>query len=375
MNGHASKEEAKFLETYYDAFDIKDDLISSDNEEEFLELKISIRNKIDNQINAPKVSMYRYPFANWRNYAAAAILIVSTSFFGYLLLQQKKVNNSIVQQILPGGFKAVLTLSNGKKILLDNTRNGRIASQASESITKTSDNKIVYESGSVKTKFRGQQLASDLKNTISTPNGGQYQIVLPDGTKVKLNAASSLTYPACFAGHERLVLLEGEAYFEVSKNKAMPFLVKSGGQTVRVLGTHFDINAYSDESIIKTTLLEGSVKVYAGNSFTQIEPGQQAAVSREGQGGIKKYDVDVNAEIAWTNGLFSFKGDDLHTIMRQIGRWYNVKIAYADKVTDKKFVGEISRTSKLSDVLKILELSGSQFQVKGTTVIVSSPKY
>jgi len=166
--------------------------------------------------------------------------------------------------------------------------------------------------------------------------------------------------------------LDGEAYFEVAKNKAMPFRVKSGMQTVEVLGTHFNINAYQDESAIKTTLLEGSVKISSGSGEALIVPGQQAVVNRTGVHGVLKMAANVEKETAWKNGLFSFQGDDIKTIMRQVARWYNVTIAYDDNITSEKFNGEISRTSNLADVFKILELNDVKLSVNGNTVTVSS---
>jgi transmembrane sensor len=266
----------------------------------------------------------------------------------------------------------MLTLSNGTKIVLDDARNGKIANQSNISITKTNGNQLVYAIAPGNSVANNGQQAYQLQNTISTPNGGQYALILPDGTKVMLNAASSLTYPAAFRGKERVVQLNGEAYFEVAKNKDMPFIVKSGSQTVEVLGTHFNINAYRDEASIKTTLLEGSVRVSAGANSTLIVPGQQASTRESNAGEISKYTVDVDKETAWKDGLFSFQNEDLKSIMRQVARWYDVKVVYAGNLPNEKFIGEISRTSNLSDVFKILELNNFHFDVEGKTVTVSA---
>ena len=195
-------------------------------------------------------------------------------------------------------------------------------------------------------------------------------MVLSDGTKVWLNAMSSLRYPATFRGRERNVELTGEAYFEVAKNKEMPFRVKSGIQTVRVLGTHFNVNAYADEADIKTTLLEGSVEVSAAANKQLIAPGQQSVFEMQ-KGALYKLNIDADKEIAWKNGVFQFDGDDIKTIMRQVSRWYNIDVAYSGEIPAVKFFGGISRGSKLSDVLKILELNEMHFERRGSSILVS----
>jgi transmembrane sensor len=269
----------------------------------------------------------------------------------------------IDETIIPGGNKAVLTLASGQKIILNDAATGEIARQSGISITKTDDGQIVYsiaaEDGEI------------LQNTISTPKGGQYRVILPDGTNVLLNAASSLIYPTAFRGAERLVQLNGEAYFEVAKNKNMPFRVKSGQQTVEVLGTHFNINAYEDENSIKTTLVEGAVKVSSSSGSSLIAPGQQAVFSREGNGAIFRRNVNIDKEIAWKDGMFSFENDDVKSVMRSIARWYNVDVSYKGDMSDIVFSGEIFRTAKLSEVFKILELNNVELDVQGKTIIVS----
>jgi transmembrane sensor len=373
--GTATNEEIEFLENYYNAFELNDDLVTNENEADYQDVKQSIKNKIDQRIAHQDTSKTINIRSWWLKYAAVAVILISTSIGLYFIVKPGNKKNQQInaaQLILPGGNKAMLTLSNGTRILLDDARNGKIANQSNVSITKTNGNQIVYAVASGSNSAGDQQEAYHLQNTISTPNGGQYALVLPDGTKVMLNAASSLTYPASFHGKERLVQLDGEAYFEVAKNKDMPFKVKSGTQTVEVLGTHFNINAYPDEASIKTTLLEGSVKISSGTNSTLIVPGQQAAVSTRGAAGILKYAVDVDKETAWKNGLFEFQNDDLKSIMRQVARWYDVKVIYADNLSNEKFIGEISRTSNLSDVFKILELNNVHFEVEGKTVTVSA---
>ncbi|MGN6181768.1 MAG: FecR family protein [Mucilaginibacter sp.] len=370
--GIATEEEINFIESFDNAFDLKDDLITDANESSFQDIKSSIKNGIEDRIIALDKKKRPYYQAIYR-YAAAAVILLIASVTIFIMRKDgnsRSNTKQTAQVIRPGGNKATLTLSNGKRIVLDEAHNGRIAQQSNVNITKTANNQIVYAA----TGNGSEQAAYTLQNTISTPNGGQYQLVLPDGTRAILNAATSLTYPAEFHGSERLVQLNGEAYFEVAKNKKMPFRVKAGNQTVEVLGTHFNINAYTDEAFVKTTLLEGSVKVSSGENSTLIVPGEQA-ITNDGQvGAIVKRIVDVDKETAWKNGLFSFEDEDLKSIMRQVARWYDVKVVYAGNLPDEKFIGEISRTSNLSDVFKILELNHVHFDVQGKTVTVSAGK-
>jgi len=361
----ASVEEAKFLETYYNMFDVKEALINDENEPLFSDLKRDIKVNVDKQITGPKIKKLGY---GWIKYgaAAAALLLVSVSV--YLISYQKE--NGLVAKMdrtfLPGGNKAVLTLTNGNKIVLNEVRTGEITRQSGISITKKADGELVYQISA------GPDLSEEAAvNTISTPNGGQYTIELSDGSRIKLNAASSLSFPSSFKGTERVVDLHGEAYFEVAKNRQHPFKVVSGLQTVEVLGTHFNVEAYADESAIKTTLVEGAVKVVAGGNHMTIIPGQQARVSKQNAGSIIRSQVNLDKEIAWTKDLFIFDGDNLKSVMSEISRWYNITIVYTGPIPDKKFFGGISRSSKLSEVFKILELNQVKLSLKGNTVYVS----
>ncbi|NRF37449.1 FecR family protein [Pedobacter foliorum] len=361
----ASSEETKFLESYYNMFEVKQGLIDDENESEFAELKNDIKANIDERIAGPKI---RKLSSDWIKYgaAAAAVLLVSLSI--YLVSYQQK--NSLVAQmdrsISPGGNKAVLTLANGSKIVLNEVKTGVIAHQSGIRISKKNNGELIYQVSASPNLTEETTI-----NTISTPNGGQYTIVLSDGSRVKLNAASSLSFPTSFKGTERVVDLQGEAYFEVAKNAQHTFKVTSGLQTVEVLGTHFNVEAYADERTIKTTLVEGSVKVVVGKNHSIISPGQQALVSRENVGSITKAEVNLDKETAWTNDLFIFDGDNLKSVMSEISRWYNITTVYTGTIPDKKFFGGISRNSKLSEVFKILELNQVKLSLKGKTVYVS----
>jgi transmembrane sensor len=371
--GKANDEEIKFLEAYYNAFELNEDPSESHNEEEYKTLEHATKKVIDERIEEyEKQSNVQQVRFLWIKYAAAALILLFVSFGIFLITRKSNIQNhnnvaNTYKGITPGGNKAMLTLGNGTTILLEDAIKGEIAKQAGVIITKTANGQLVY-------KAVDNNTGNDkpLQNSISTPKGGQYKVILPDGTRVWLNAASSITYPTSFAGTQRLVSLTGEAYFEVAPNKQMPFIVKSGMQTVEVLGTHFNINAYADESLVKTTLLEGSVKVASAAKSAIIVPGEQAVIDRQGNGTITKRQLDTDQEVAWKNGVFSFKGEDIRSVMRQIGRWYNIDVVYESNLSEDKYFGEISRESSLANVFKILELNNVKFDIHGKTVTVSS---
>jgi len=277
-------------------------------------------------------------------------------------IAQHARNKPSMDDIAPGGNRAILTLANGKKIILDTASNGTVAQQ-----------------GGIKVIKIGGQLSYSLKsnspevlyNTITTPKGGQYQLTLSDGSRVWLNAASSLHFPAAFSGKERKVELTGEGYFEVAHNKEKPFIVTANNMDVQVLGTRFNINAYSDENSIKTTLLEGSVRISKGNTTRIMIPGDQASMDNlTGEITIKK-DADLDEAVAWKNGKFIFQSADIKSIMRQLEKWYDVNVVYDRNVTDEEFVGSISRQVNISQILDMLKKAGSiDFVIKGRTVIV-----
>jgi ferric-dicitrate binding protein FerR (iron transport regulator) len=215
-------------------------------------------------------------------------------------------------------------------------------------------------------------------NTLTTPVGGQFSVVLPDGSKIWLNAASSVYFPTAFTSNERRVTITGEAYFEVTHNINSPFIVTiqsfAGNQPstqVQVLGTHFNINSYTDELDQQVTLLEGSVKVFDAASEIQLAPGEQADVGGD-QKIILRKGVDTDGIVAWKNGEFSFQEEDIQSIMRKISRWYDVEVVYEGQIGNKKFTGDISRNSSLDEVLKIMEVAGIQFRIEGKKLIVRS---
>lgn len=314
--------------------------------------------------------------------AAAAVLIVVSSGLGIYLYNQPE-DQSVVQETPapvtmpdgdPGKNTAILTLADGSTVILDSAGNGEISRQGNAAIVKTEDGKILY-------KTDGEKTSETLYNTMSTPRGGQYQLVLPDGTKVWLNAASSIRYPASFPANERKVTVTGEAYFEVAavrnpadKSTFIPFIVQKNDMQVQVTGTHFNINAYDDEADIKVTLLEGRVHVLtnAGSveeQKTALTPGKQAKCSPEGGINVAG-DVDLDEVMAWKNGLFDFSNADIRMIMRQIGRWYDLEVSYEGVIPEREFSGKITRNTHLLNVLKILEQSDIHFRMEHNRVVV-----
>jgi len=304
----------------------------------------------------------------WMRYAAAAILFCTaiTIFYIYAGKTDKsKLQMSQVERfkndIKPGGNKAILVLASGQTVTLDDAGAGVLAHEGETGIRKTAEGKLVYEHEGKKSQV------AVLTNKLSTPKGGQYQVRLSDGTKVWLNSASTLVYPAVFNGINREVELSGEAYFEVAKNKLMPFVVHSNKQSVQVLGTHFNINSYPSEESIKTTLIEGSVQVSSGGNTCLLKPGQQA----ENTDGIRVKKADTEQVLSWLNNDFNFKDENIESIMRKLERWYDITVVYEGKISEIDYGAEISRSKTLVQVLKILEKTGSvHFKIEGRRVTV-----
>jgi len=331
LNGTASPDEIQLLEHYYELFSEEEDIIDQFTDDEVAHMEKYLKEGITNSIIAK--GRPHIPFYQTLIRAAAILLFVSaTIILLYSRYTRKQIENktAVTYDVAPGGNKAILTLSNGSKVTLNDSKNGLLATQAGALILKK-DSLLSYKSTAGKTD-------AVTYNTINTPNGGQYQLVLADGTRVWLNAASSLKFPTEFNGNNRTVELTGEAYFEVAKDKHKPFNVKTANQTVQVLGTHFNVNSYTDEAVVKTTLLEGSVKVYSATASVLISPGQQALLSNNQL--LVNKDPDVNEVIAWKNGMFQFNEADIQTIMRQIARWYDIDVEFKGKIPDYTYHGK-----------------------------------
>lgn len=303
----------------------------------------------------------KYLYFNYFKWATAAVLLIGLATTLYFYHDTNR-HRALATDIAPGGNKATLTLANGRKISLNDIANGELIKEAGLSISKTANGQLVYNIEKVGTTADDQGV-----NVISTPNGGEWQIRLPDGSTVWLNAASSLEYPINIAlTPVRKVRLKGEAYFEVAKDTKHPFVVETPEQKLEVLGTHFNVNSYADEHITKTTLLEGSIRISDVNNTSaseMLKPGQQSVLSSTG---IRINDVDTDESIAWKNGYFMFNNERQESIMRKIARWYNVKVEYADaEARDVVYYGTVSRFDKISQVLRKFEQTGEvRFEIE-----------
>jgi len=305
----------------------------------------------------------------WPRIAAAASIILALSAGGFFLLRRQQSQQvAQIQKLIiqPGSNKAILTLSNGKQINLNDASNGIIAKENNAVVKKAKNGAVSYQPNS--SSSTNQLL---VYNTISTPKGGQWLLVLPDGTKVMLDAASSIKYPVAFTGNERRVEITGQAYFEVIHNSGKPFRVTVKGQTIEDLGTHFNINAYDDEPVIATTLIEGRIAIAKGAKSIKIVPGQQA-ITTTGSSSIKVKSADVDEVIAWKNGKFLFDDEQLGSIMRQVSRWYDVDVVYEDEaLKNKKFIGVTARFANVSELLNTLEMTNEvKFNIQGRKIIV-----
>jgi transmembrane sensor len=370
LAGECTPEEKQLLESYQDDIVMPDNRWGAD-----LGDKRRLRGILETRLaqsipeKSSQTSKNRYA---WLGAAAAIIILLSV---GVLIRRaqmpsvpkQSNVIASSPQKILPGGNKAYLTMANGTVITLNGLKNGTLSTQTGIRINKVKDGILSYNKQAGDQKNDSQELTY---NTINIPRGGQYQLVLSDGTKVWLNSSSSLKYPAAFIGKDRKVELSGEAYFEVAKDRTKPFTVNVNGMSVQVLGTHFNINAYSDERVIKTTLLEGSVKLSGNGQQAMLKPGQQGAFNDQ-QTAFNVSEADVDDAVAWKNGFFVFNNEDIQTIMKRISRWYDVDVVFPEKFKRKNFGGTVSRFKDVSEVLHSLELTGSvHFKTEGRRITV-----
>lgn len=354
--GNCTEEERAFVESWYlswetSSFDLSD--------QEFLADLAQIKKELPGKGRSR--AFYYQAVA-----AVVGLIILGSTlyFFSYRNRSDHQVAAMNSGKIIPGSNKATLTLADGSTVLLDTDALPDGIDQFGVRISKSADGKLVYKGGK-------NAAASNVYNTITTPKGGQYEVTLPDGTKVWLNAASRLRFPVAFAVNERNVELNGEAYFEVAKDRKKPFKVKSEHQEITVLGTHFNVNAYSDEVFTKTTLLEGSVRVNKGSSGALLTPGQQAISDAASAVITVRKNVDLQESIAWKNGLFVFDKQDIFSIMNKISRWYDIEIEYRGDLKGKKYSGNISKFEDVTEVLKTMQLTGTiQFKVEGRRIIV-----
>lgn len=314
---------------------------------------------------------------SWKKIAAAASLLLLVGLGAYFSFHNNKSNtkSSITSQqpidTNPGTYKAKLKLADGSTIILDSNAMGKLAQQGNTTIIN-SNGHLVYNSGSFKPG------PEPIFNTVITNNGETYSLILADGSKVWLNAASSVTFPVAFPGKERKIEIKGEVYIEVAKNAAQPFIVSVNGMEVRALGTEFDINAYPDEATLNTTLIEGSVKVskavantleLSGGQSLILKPGQQAQVTKNN---IVVESVNTDEIISWKEGWFHFESADLKTILRQFARWYDIEVVYEGPIISRRFFGIVKRNSTLMNVLEMLKDNNIKFRVEGKRLYVTS---
>lgn len=374
-----TSEELSLLESWY-----LDKAKNNDvqvNMEEMQHVLDEIRAALPDQapVHAIRYSSSYRRIAGW---AAAIVIGVSVAWL-YGAFYQKRALQATAD-VQPGGNRAVLLLANGNSIDLSETPNGLITMEENAKIIKPDDGELTYEWHASAGEKNEDVSRGTGYNTLTTPNSGQYKVKLPDGTQVWLNAASKIKFPTHFSQQERVVEAEGEVFFDVAKTehngKKVPFSVKTGNQVIEVLGTQFNVNSYSDEERITTTLVEGSIQLnISGDQKNRIllKPGQQASISlpalREKNGKkvpVNIYEVDASAIAAWKDGYFSFENLRLPELMRQIARWYDIEVVYEDHKTEYEFVGRIERNKTLSQVIHILELSGVKCRLEDKTLFV-----
>ena len=325
------------------------------------------------KINAAPVIPMRLASAGkgkrWVAAAAILLLVGSTAYF-MIDRQPKTIPKQVFvnpqhteKDALPGFDGAVLTTASGNQIILDNTTNGIVSKEGNIQAIKQTNQLVYNESSKALPEV-------ETFNTLTTQKGRKFQLILADGTKVWLDAESSLTYPIAFAGMQRKVKATGQVYFEVAKDPSKSFIVEAAGTSVQVVGTHFNVNAYEDEATMKTTLLEGIIKITRNNNSSMLKPGQQAVINVSEPGLIKvNNEVDLDAVMAWKNGLFQFTNADLTTVLRQLSRWYDMDIVYEGKMPKREFEGKIGRDLNLSQVLKLLEKVQVRFRIEGNKLI------
>lgn len=321
--------------------------------------------------NSPVNTRYK-PVKRWWYYSAAASLLILISISLYLYMDKKPQNNPAITgtgenisqlTVLPGTSKASLEMGDGSVITLD--------SAAVTELTTDDGTIIDKQHGTITYKNTTEAADKVTYNTLRIPRGGEYQLVLPDGSKVWMNAASSLKFPTRFAGKERIVYLTGEAYFEVASNALQPFKVMVEKEMeIQVTGTQFNVMAYPDESAIKTTLAEGKVNIKTNTNSTSLVPAQQAVLHRGSQQTeVKK--VDIDKEVAWKNGMIEFYDDDLPSIMRQLSRWYDVEVSFESEIPAGTYSGSIPRKAVLSDVMRILSIAGIKYKLSSKKIVIT----
>lgn len=373
LQGNCSEDEQQIVEAWYrdqvnqSAWDLSDGEDAETGDRILAELRRRLQ--LTGETSVVRMRTRR----NWARYAAACILFIAIGTGVWWIHRQRPgaVPARLTAvlppgDIGPGGNKAILTLANGRKIALDSGAGGLIAQQGLSSIVQRTNGRLEYQSSSRTLTGVSSEVVC---NSLSTPAGGQYQLVLPDGSKVWLNALSTIRFPSSFTGSDRVVRLDGEAYFEVAKDESRPFRVTARDLNVEVLGTAFNVNSYGDEPSIRTSLIQGSVRLVRGNSRLVLKDGEQAETANHTGIAIVP-GADVQKAIAWKNGSFSFENDNIQTVMRQLAKWYDVEIQYQGEPTHTLFGGTMRRTLSLQQVLSALSRYDVRWQLKGRTLVI-----
>lgn len=377
LSGEATPEERAILDEWYRSFDDRFAEVTADLDDSPEQLRDRMHLRLVEALNSEDVVPMSARRSTWIR-AVAALLLLAGLGLGIRMIwfgvdtdaMPPKNVRADVQPLTPGSDRAWLRLADGSVVYLDSTAPGLLASEAGMQLEKKADGSIVYVSGQEVTMPADTMVF----NEISTPRGGQYQVILSDGTHVWLNAETTLRFPVVFRGEDRRVDLSGEAYFEVARDQRRPFRVMTEGSLVEVFGTHFNVNAYADEAAVRTTLLEGRVGVRPSTGgpdmpLRMLSPGQQASVKIDGS--VKVDDqADTEEAIAWKNGRFHFNSADIRAIMRQISRWYDAEVVFEGN-PELHFTGQITRRDEVSRVLQMMELTGEvRFRIEGRRIYV-----
>jgi transmembrane sensor len=359
LNGTITPEEEKEYNDWYNSIEPGERLHVP---AEFAMSRHEHRNKLLNQINKNRTGSHRLKQRAFIRVAAAAIIILVCGTIYWVTRPTATTpaltatsSKTKANDIAPGTSGAILRLSGGQTILLDTATNGSVAQTGLANVLK-SNGSVSF----IATNDNNQNV--NASNTLATPRGRQFQLVLADGTAVWLNASSSITFPTLFTGNLREVSITGEAYFEVAQNPQQPFIVHTGDASVEVLGTHFNIMAYNNEPALETSLLEGAVKLKFKDQLLKLKPGQQGRIFASNDLKLVE-DADIELAVAWKNGLQAFSKADLKTIMRQVERWYDVDVAFAPNIPARTFTGEIPREVNLSELLKLFEATDIHFLI------------
>jgi ferric-dicitrate binding protein FerR (iron transport regulator) len=366
LEGTATPEEEALLDSWY--------MMAAQEQEqmagspEYQKIKDEILGSLRaEQGEQPKI---RRPVRLFPRAAAAAAVLIILSVGGFLLFHKKPApevvrNESLQHDILPADAKATLTLLDGRTVDLDSTGGATLPRQGNSTI-RSGNGQLIYS-----VDQHPAQAPRLAYNTLTTAPGEYYSVVLPDGTRVWLNAASSITYPTAFIGNERLVKITGEVYFEIVHDPRQPFQIAVKDQTIEDIGTHLNVSAYDDEPVITTTMVEGSVKVKKSSAMDILTEGHQAT-TRPGENSFQIKQVDAEAAIAWKNGYFSFDRADIKTVMREMARWYDLQVVYQGEIPKRTFKGKVYRNIRASEALKILSYFDAHFQIEGRKITVSS---